>query len=786
MFSGKPFFSERTTRVLIAGLVSLSIFSCKLPVIVKKYPPNKPFVFQTNISVNGNFSNEDRDALASRLRGQLDDSLRSRAVSKVLWSVMKNPPAYDSNNVEKSIVFMRALLNSMGYFRDTITYNDTTRVVRGDQYRTTVNFDVWPGKVVTLDSIRYNIENPALQTLTKNSLNESYLKKGEPFAKATISAELDRLVDIYRNNGYMRMSRDELQGVWDTLNMALLNPSLDPFEQVKLLDSIRKSREDPKANLEIRLKPGADPNKQVKYFIGNITVYPDYSADTVDHPRKEVMVDGPRGVNVVYYRYIFKPKVFPPNIYFHRDSLYSQQKYLKTVNRFNALGAWRLTNIEQVPRKDSDTADFNIRLTPARKYSFTISFEGSRNQSLVAGNLLGLAVNTGIQDRNLGKSLNQAITNLRYGIETGRDTVTKVKFTQTRQLSFSHTIYFPRPIPYLRIIPERFKDNFRTLFSFKADLTERRELYNLNTINASWGYEYQWNETASRKKFVSIRLPNIAYSSFTSKPKLDTIFKYNPSLKNIFTDGFISSASAGYTVTDVKNNVFSLFRANFEGSGVLTGALHGKFLDTNLYRFIKVDLEFAWKRQINKSAIAFRVFGGVGYELESTVNENKRNNLPFFKQYFAGGPNSMRAWGVRKLGPGSVVKSFGTTGVPERYGDVQLEANVEYRFPVANLSGVLLNGALFSDIGNVWLLKKKAGAPEEVFNFNRLGKDLAIDIGVGLRIDFNFFVIRFDYAYKVKDPSPDPANAALQNKWFGYKWRDGDKIQLGIGYPFIL
>lgn len=124
--------------------------------------------------------------------------------------------------------------------------------------------------------------------------------------------------------------------------------------------------------------------------------------------------------------------------------------------------------------------------------------------------------------------------------------------------------------------------------------------------------------------------------------------------------------------------------------------------------------------------------------------------------------------------------------MPERYGDVQLEANVEYRFPIANLSGVLLNGALFTDIGNIWFLKKKAGDPEEVFNFNRLGKDLAVDIGFGLRIDFSFFVIRFDYAYKVKDPSPDPAHAYLQNKWFGYKLKDGDKIQLGIGYPFIL
>jgi outer membrane protein assembly factor BamA len=215
--------------------------------------------------------------------------------------------------------------------------------------------------------------------------------------------------------------------------------------------------------------------------------------------------------------------------------------------------------------------------------------------------------------------------------------------------------------------------------------------------------------------------------------------------------------------------------------------IHNKFLDTNLYRFIKLDAEFTRKIQYRKTAIALRFFGGIGYELNSTVNPQKRNSLPFFKQYFAGGPNSMRAWGIRKLGPGSVIKPFfDSAGIPDRYGDVQLEANFEYRFPLFTIAGIRINGAAFTDIGNVWLLKKNAGLPEEVFSLGRLGKDIAIGSGIGVRVDLSIFVIRLDAAYKVKDPSPSPANMTLQNKLFGYKLTSGTQFQLGISYPFIL
>ncbi len=782
MLSGPPFSYSTFRNVIIAGSCLLVAASCT---IVKNYPPNQPFVYKTNINITGNIASDTADLIASRLKGQLDDSLRARSVSKVLWSVMKNPPVYDTVNAEKSVDYMKASLRSMGYFRDTITYDTVVNKVKGDQYQTTVTFDVKPGKVVRIDSFNYNIRQQELQAIALANQKDALVKKGEPFAKATISAELDRLVDLYRDSGYLRFSRDVLIGLWDTLDVSLLRPTFDPIEQLEILQKLKERRENPTANLEIRLKPGYDSTKLIKYFIGNVTVYPDFGPDSLSHTRKEEIVDD---VKVVYYQKLFRPKIFPENIYFHRGDLYSQNQYIKTINRFNALGAWRLVSIEPSTRKSplrldslqgQDTVDFLIRLSPAKKYSFTANLEGSRNQSAVSGNLFGVGVNVGLQNRNFARAANLSATSIRYGIE-----ISDSSFIQTQQFVVSHTIYFPRLIPKFTWIPARFRENVRTSFAFNAGNTERKDLFNLTTLNGSWGYELQSSNT-----LFSIRLPNIEYSYLKPRQKLLDLFAGNPSLKNIFTDGLISSIIAGMTVNNNKNNVQKIFRTNAELSGLFTGLIRNDFFDSNLYRFIKVDVELIRKINLRKTALVLRLFSGVGYEFNSTVNPAKRNNLPFFKQYFAGGPNSMRAWGLRKLGRGSAIKEFSGTGsTPERYGDVQLETNIEFRFPAFVFSGIKFNGALFTDIGNIWFLKKAAdpSAPEEVFSFSRLGKDLAVGIGTGLRVDFSFFVIRLDYSYKAKDPNPSPANRNLQNKWFGYSFFKGDQFQLGISYPFIL
>ena len=772
MISGKPFLYSLSNKAFFAFLLIVAFASCT---VVKKYQPGKPFVYKTKINLIGNFSNEDENALVSGLEDQLDDSMQVRRLDKLLWRVLKNPPVYDSINADKSILYMRALLTSLGYFRDTITYTSQVKLENKDELRTTITFDVTPGKQTHLDSIDYNLRNTKLQAITDSAMKQAFIKKGDPFAKNIIAVEFDRLTELYRNNGYFRFNRDMLVGLWDTLDVSLLQATTDPFEQLEILQRLRERRDSPTANLEIRLRT-VDSARLTRFYIGNVTVYPDHGMDTIGLKRRVDVVDD---ITVVQYQNKFKPKIFPRNIYLPRDSLYRQRRYLRTINRLNSLGTWRMVNIDAFPRKD--TLDFALLLTPAKKYSFNTNIEGSVNQSAVSGNLFGIGLNVGLQNRNFAKAANIANSNLRYGVELGGRKETG-KIVQTQQISFSHNIYSPHLIFFNKLVPERYRDNFRTVFSFSAANTDRRLLYNLATINGSWGYEFQ-----QRKLLINVKIPNIEYSYLNKRDSLNTLIENNPSLRNIFTDGFVSSFITNLTLSGGQKNKLNIFRVNLEISEPVAQLINSAFLDTNLYRFVKIDAEFARLIRFDKSSFAIRFFAGVGYEFNSTRNPEKRSNLPFFKQYFSGGPNSMRAWVIRRLGPGSTVKEFsGTDGIPDRYGDIQLEGNAEYRFPLGKPLGLKINGAFFTDVGNVWFLKNAPDRPpEEVFEFSRLGEDIAIGAGGGLRIDFNFFVIRLDYAYRVKDPSPALSDAVYQNKWFSYPFFKGAQFQLGINYPFI-
>jgi outer membrane protein assembly factor BamA len=788
MFYSTATLYIRYGNVFFVAAIILFLSSCST---VKNYPVRQSFVYKTNIEVEGKFSTDEKKQLVSQLNQQLHDSIRVREVQKLIgwekgpkffYSVLSKPPLYDSLNADKSVQFMKALLHSLGYYRDTISF-DTSVVKKDDQYRTTVNFKVNPGKLIRLDSIRYNLENDTLQKITLEEQKNSLIKKGEPFAKPIISTEFNRLVDLYRNNGYLLFSFDDLLAVWDTVGLALLRPTIDPIEQAQQLQELQRRRANPTADLEVRLRPNNDSLNLIRYYVGNITVYPDLSADTALYQSREILYNGYRIIS--YYDY-FKPIVVTENISLARGQLYDQRNYLKTLNRFNTLGAWRLVSIDQKPRAGTDTVDFVIKLSPARKYSFDVNLEGSKNfNTFIAGDLLGLGINLGLQNRNFAHAANQANTNLRYGIELNSNQ----NLLQTQQVSLGHNILFPRFIPRLKNnTPDFLKDrNIKTILSFNAGIIDRKDFFSLATFNTSWGYELNWKTQSpairfQKNKLLAIRFPNIEYSFLVRRDTLKKLIENNASFKYIFNNGLITSTIARYVVSYSKKNRTSQVQLNGEISGFLLGYFRTKFLDSNLYRFRKFDAEYRQTIKIRRKQFAWRVFAGAGFSDTRFPEDSINFFLPFFRQYYGGGANSMRAWGLRKLGPGSTVKSFARTIAPDRFGDIQLEANAEYRFYLAEINGVTLNSALFTDIGNVWFRRYNPDFPGGEFKFNKLWKDIAIGLGTGLRIDFGFLNIRLDYAFKVKDPSPDRIEE--QNKWF-YQWQfNNGQFQLGVNYPF--
>ena len=779
--------------LLLFPLACILLFSCST---INYYQPGKPFVYQTNIKLEGNLSTEAKKELMVRLKDQVQDSIRVRRVQrlvgwdkgpKLFYSVLTNPAVYDSSNAEKSLGFMHALLNSMGYERDSIRYDTTLKIVAGPdgpQYRTTVNFTVYPGKIFKLDSVSYTLPD-TLKRLTVNSLNESLLKKGEPFSKTIITNEFNRLTDLYRNNGYLRFSFEELLAVWDTVGIRLLRPTLDPIEQARQFEALRQRRINPTADVEVRLRANKDSSHLVRYFNGEVTIFPDISSDTALLVADTTYI---RGYKVVSYRNLFKPKTPAQNIFLKRGELYSQSNYLKSLNRIISIGAWRLVAIDQIPRGFTDTVDYIVRLTPAKKYSFSTNIEGSQNfgnNVLSNGNLIGFNLN--LQNRNFARAANLANTNFRFATE-----INSKSFVQTKQISFSHSIYFPRVIPNFKFLKPTLKENAKTVFGFNSSFTSRKDFFDLTSVTGSWGYETNW-----KNKYFTIRLPNVEYSYLRKGIGLQELINQNHSYEYIFNSGLVVSAIGNLRISGGKKKNTNLTTLNLESSGLTTGLLHTKFIEENLHRFVKADAEFRQTRTIGRSAFAWRTFLGVGYQLPSSRFKNNKS-LPFFKSYIAGGANSMRAWGLRELGPGSTVKSFANTMAPERFGDMQIEANAEYRFFVTDFSGFKINSVFFTDMGNIWNLRKNSDFPNGQFlyseagkfAFNKLWTDLAIGVGTGLRIDLGFFLIRVDYAFKAKDPSP--ALLKNQNKWFA-QFREAKgllpklgtgQIQLGVTYPF--
>jgi outer membrane protein insertion porin family len=760
------FFRFLTCPVAIVILIA----SCTVP---RRYPVNRPFIYKSQIEVDQRIPTSERQALKEGLNNQLDDSLRVRTVLALrltppfFYYRLSRPPAFDTLYVSRSKTFMNALLNANGYFNPII--NDTFRIdTIGNQQRVTVRFEVKPGEALRYDSIGYDLTNPELQRLVTENRATSLIKKNDPYSLTRLSAELDRMLSIFRDNGYYRITKEDLQIEQDTVVAALIDPTLDPFEQIAILDSLRKTREKPTINIVFRQRPPKDSSSLEKYYFGNITVYPDLALlnDSLSGPVDTSIIAG--------YKFLtntdkFKLPFIARNIAIRKGNLYRQSDYYKTINTFTNLGAWQQVDIDLKERTDSvKLLDATLRLFPARRQSVNVDFETSRNASdvLTTGSLFGIGLNLGMRNRNAFRESIATASNLRFGVELGTDIV------QTLQASFAHNIYIPRFVTPFKIGAEKNLINPRTIINLNTAYTNRRQFFEVRSVNASWGYD--WSRKARSWQYIPMNF------EFTTVNKTDSLIRLEqkfPTLAQAFNNGLIISQVLTLNTGSVRGTNLNFFRARLEESGAVFGLL--KNLERgDLRRFVKLDLEYKYFINYTKSAWAFRAFGGYGYVYGKT-GDNPENNLPFFKAYFAGGPYSMRAWQVRRLGLGSSTFLDST----DRFGDVKIEANVEYRFDIATIAGIKLESAFFIDAGNVWAkATDKDSNPVETAEFkaSRLYRDLAVGGGTSLRFDFDFFLIRLDWAYKLKNPF----YADLSNGWFQKIDLGSGQFQLGIGYPF--
>lgn len=784
-------------------------------VIVQKYQKNVPFLFKNNINLKADASSDEKVVLKSKLNTQLDDSAKVNVKDKFfIFHYLTIPPVFDTDAVVQSASNMRSLLLNYGFYTPQITYSFDTVTAKKYQKRVTVNYDIDAGKRTMIDTVAYLFNKPALEQLALSAKNESLLQPQTPVTKNGITQETNRLVNLFKNNGYYKFTAEEIRATGDTSIAALTSVSEDPFEQLRLLAEANAQRNKPTIRLGFQLNNLPDSSNLEKYYIKNIYVLTDYRPGDV-YTDSTFKARNFKSYTAEYHDNRFKFSLLRRNLSLKKDSVFRQNDYFQTINDLYKLGVWESPTIDIIEQKDTNLLDMVVKLIPLKRFGFEgnieVSYSANNATSNIttsaSGNLLGLSANLSVTDRNLARSAIRMTNGIKAGVEFNTShRNSNGTFINSNEISYSNTFLFPKFIFPLNFLNQKKFITNQSFVNTNISLINRIDFFNQQVFNTSYGF----NWTNNAKHLWSLKLFNFDYRRlYNRSASFDSTLNENPFLRYSFNTALVMGSGLSYnlaTANPRNPKLVTTLKVNFEESGLLWDLLKeknknsqdGNFFNKYLKEFIKTDVEYTYTINHPKSAIAFRAFAGVGIPISKSDT-----TLPFFKQYFGGGPNSMRGWPVRGIGVGGQqLAPYQTTGIRfnDRTGDIQLEGNAEYRFNVAPLfsNAVLFKMALFTDIGNIWNFKntRPDGNPDTTqFKFTNLYKQLGVSSGVGFRFDFNYFLIRFDVAFRFKRPDvlendgwqfPDINfrnlfGSAYDNRLWRY---ENFNATIGIGYAF--
>jgi len=785
-------------------------------IIVQKYQKNVPFVFKNNISLQANnISKDETVLLKSKLNTQLTDSAKVIVKDKFfIFHYYVKPPAFDTNALVQSASNMHALLVNSGFYNPEISYSYDTVLKKKDQKRVTINYKVNGGNRTMIDTVAYLFNKPQLQKLADSTKSQSLLQPNTPVSKSGILVETNRLVNLFKNNGYYKFTADEIRPTGDTTIAALTSVSEDPFEQLRLLAEANEKRNKPTIRLGFQLNNLPDTTLLQKYYINHIYVLPDYlTGDSYTDSTLHIRTF--KSYTAEYHRKLFKFSLLRKNLSIKKGILFRQDDYFKTINDLYKLGVWENPSIDIIEQKDTNLLNMVVKLVPLKRYAFEGNIEMSYSannassglSSSATGNLLGLSLNLSVTDRNLGKSAIRMTNAVKAGVEFNTShRNSNGTFINSNELSYSNSLLFPKFIFPLGFYNSKNLITSQSFINTNISLINRIDFFDQQVFTTSYGYNWTNNEN----HLWSLKLFNFDYHRLYNRSvSFDQTLKDYPFLKYSFNTALVMGSGISYNLAKAnprKPKLVTNLKINFEESGLLwdllkeknKNSLTGNFFNQYLKEFIKTDVDYTYTINHPKSAIAFRAFAGVGIPLSKNDT-----TLPFFKQYFGGGPNSMRGWPVRGIGVGGQpLAPYQSNGISfnDRTGDIQLEGNAEYRFNVAPLfsNAVLFKMAVFTDIGNIWNFKntRPDGNPDTTqFKFKNLYKQLGVSSGVGFRFDFNYFIIRFDVAFRFKRPDV-LENDGWQFPAVNFKnlfgsseenrlWRyENFNATIGIDYPF--
>ena len=689
------------------------------------------------------------------------------------------PVIYDPSLTGMSVSQLRGALVNKGYLHARVVA-DTFVNVRGDKMR--VNYGLYPGEPYVIRSIDYQFPSDSLRREVMRDSLRFPVKPGDPLDRDMLETERTIITDYLNNRGYYAFSKD-----------------LISFNA----DTTAGSRE---VDLTLKVNPpyparrvAADSDKVAvavdshsKYIVRNIYCVTDYNAvrmmdldfssspDTLDYKDMRIFYGKDRYI---------RPSVLYDNCFIRKGSLYSSRDVDRTYEAFSRLGILKFVNIRTVPVASLPgygAVDVYILLTPGKLQTISFEVEGTNSEGD-----LGVAATATYTHRNIGKGSETFSVKLRGAYESLSGNLSGLLHDRYMEYSLETSVSFPKfKFPFLR---ESFKRKIRasTDLSISMNYQERPE-YTRVIANAGWGYK--WTERNNRRRHVfTIVDVDYVYLPESTNDFINEIAPGNPLLRYSYEDHFIMRMGYSFYLTNKRqprygiepfqSDIFTL-RVNAETAGNVLCLASRIFsghrdLPENPYRifgirysqYVKAEADYALTHIFDeRSSLAFHAGLGVAYPYGNA------NILPFEKRFYGGGANGVRGWDVRTLGPGSFNGSNSVASFINQCGDIRLDLNLEYR---AKLFW-LLEGAVFLDAGNIWTIHNYANQPGGMFKFNRFYKQIAAAYGIGLRLDFTYFLIRFDMGMKAHNP------AMGQEPWplLHPKWGRDSSFHFSIGYPF--
>jgi outer membrane protein assembly factor BamA len=732
----------------------------------KSIPPNDALYMGATVKVEG-------DSLAAKkkkvIRARLQPLTRPRPNSRLLgipfklyfWNMgglirkkLGEPPVLLSSlNLENNATILQNTLENTGYFRARVA-GDT--IVNGKKARAV--YTAQPGGQYTINEVFFPQDSSVFHREINRTKARTLLKPGEPFDLAVIKAERTRIDARLKNRGFY---------------------FFDPNFLLVDTDTTIGNR---KVNMYVNPKQETPPEARQIYKINKVFIYSNYTLNELSADTNAAHARYFSGYYVVDSTRRYNPRLFANAMQFDPGEIYNRRVHNSTLNRLINLGIFKFVKNRFEPVGDT-SLDAYYYLTPLPKKSLRAEIGASTKSN----NLTGTQITVGFTNRNTFRG--GEILNVDAYVGSEVQVSGNYRGYNTFRIGAEGNLAFPRFItPFFTVNPE---GGFvpRTNMQLGYDILTRQKLYTLNSYRVGLGYI--WKESLQKEHTLYPISIQYVQPTKVTQIYLDSLL-VNPTLGKAIDTQFILGGNYNYLynslvrrqqgngiyfngLLDLSGNIAGMFT---KGT-VKNGGKEGRIFGAPFSQYVKVETDFRVYRKISTSNIwANRIIIGIG------VPHGNSLELPFIKQFFVGGNNSLRAFRSRSVGPGTYLpRNIADKGfIADQSGDLKLELNSELRLKIVDM----VFGAVFVDAGNIWLFNENPLKPGAKFSKDFIS-ELAVGTGVGIRLDINILVLRLDVGFPLRKPYLTP-----KNRWvireidlINPNWRKNNLVfNLGIGYPF--